>query len=583
MLDVFDVSRKELQRAEILDDVKAGRLSLKEAAERMGITRQHAGILFRAYRQDGIEALRSKKRGRPSNRALPARVRDYALMLIRDHYADFGPTLAAEMLAERHGLVLSRETLRKWMIEDGLWRTRASRRRIHQDRPRRERFGELVQIDGSHHRWLEDRGPPCTLIVFIDDATGRLVELRFCQSETTIDYFLAAKRYMERYGKPCAFYSDKHGIFRPTHQTSVGGVNQTQFGRALEELNIDIICADTPQAKGRVERANRTLQDRLIKELRLAGISDIDEADRFAQGYIDRFNTAFAKPARSPFDAHRPLDRNVRLDHAFCVKNTRRVSQSLTLQYNKVRFLLTESPLSLRAIGRDVTVYDYPDGRLEIRYQGALLAYRTFDTLRRVNRPELVENKRLGAALETIMRMQAERDAENPPARNRRSLSRRAQTGHMFTEGVQPMRRQTDDLLRAHAAPERLSACEPPAAPLPACAPHMPEIDTGWEQHHPGQGAPLPGPDELARASEAVRKVSRAMTVNHRGKRYRLSWPHPEQLIGAKVLIREFPDGRVEIYNKSHALPWKRRFAYSVLEDDGRSFVYSRVGELTGE
>ena len=215
-------------------------------------------------------SLLSKHRGKPSNHRLPAEVRTLALSIVRERYADFGPTLAAEKLAEHHGCSVSRETLRGWMIADGLWQDRRHRLPSpHQPRRRRDCLGELVQIDGSEHAWFEDRGPPCTLLAFVDDATSRLMQLRFVTSESAFDYFRTTRAYLEEHGKPVAFYSDKHGIFRVNSKEAAGGGGVTQFGRALLALNIDIICANSPQAKGRVERAFGTLQDRMVKELRL--------------------------------------------------------------------------------------------------------------------------------------------------------------------------------------------------------------------------------------------------------------------------------------------------------------------------
>ena len=281
------MSARELDRAEVLRLVVERRLGVNEAAERMGVTRRQASRLLKAFRADGVAGLVSKRRGRPSNRRHLEAFRSTVMTLVAEHYADFGPTLAAEKLLERHGIAVGKETLRGWMVADGLWQTRTERRkRVQQPRPRRERFGELVQIDGSQHWWFEDRGPKCTLIVFIDDATGRLLHLRFCPSESTFDYLQAATASIGEHGKPLAYYSDKHAIFRtPKAGRKTRGEHNgmTQFGRALDELNVDIICANTPQAKGRVERANRTLQDRLVKEMRLEGIATIEAANAFAE------------------------------------------------------------------------------------------------------------------------------------------------------------------------------------------------------------------------------------------------------------------------------------------------------------
>src|SRR5215203_1870700 len=301
------MSERELQRFEVLSGVVAGRITVVSAAAVLGLSRRQVHRLLTLYRS-GAMALRHRARGRRSNRALSDGLRELALGHVRESYADFGPTLAAEMLRERHGLTVSRETLRQWMISAGLWQSRKQRRHLHQPRLRRERLGELVQIDGSAHRWFEDRAPPCTLLVFIDDATGRLMQLRFVASESAFSYFEALQGYLEAHGCPVAFYSDKHSVFRVARKEAKGGQGMTQFGRALAELNIEILCANSSQAKGRVERVNRTLQDRLVKELRMAKISDLAAANAFLPGFIERFNARFAVAPACPNDRHRPLN-----------------------------------------------------------------------------------------------------------------------------------------------------------------------------------------------------------------------------------------------------------------------------------
>ena len=229
--------------------------------------RQIHRLLIR-FREDGGGALTHKSRGQPSNHSVSGGIREYALELVRTKYADFGPfgpTLAIEVLLDKHAIRVGRETLRTWMIEEGLWLSRKQRRSFHQPRLRRENHGELVHIDGSEHRWIEDRGDPCTLLVFIDDATSKLMQLRFVPSESTESYFEALQGYLTAHGCPVAFYSDKHTVFRVNRRDAKGGSGMTQFGRALAELNIEILCANSSQAKERVERANRTLQDRLVK------------------------------------------------------------------------------------------------------------------------------------------------------------------------------------------------------------------------------------------------------------------------------------------------------------------------------
>ena len=295
-MSVVLMSKRELNRLDVLARLDGDKLSVAVAAGLMNITPRQTYRLLGRYRNGGASAIADQRRGRPSNNRLPDTVRDHATALVREFYPDFGPTLAAEKLAERHDLRVSRETLRNWMRQAGIWASRAERKRIQQPRYRREHIGELVQIDGSEHRWFEDRAAPCTLLVFVDDATSQLMELRFVASESTFAYFEALKAYLHRHGKPVAFYSDKHSIFRVSNEHAASGNGMTQFGRALSELNIEILCANTSQAKGRVERAHHTLQDRLVKELRLAGISTIDAANASCRG--SSLTTTLALPSR---------------------------------------------------------------------------------------------------------------------------------------------------------------------------------------------------------------------------------------------------------------------------------------------
>ena len=281
-MTVIAMSRTEIDRMSVLRDLAANRIKVADAAVLMGLGRRQVFRLAKAYGQDGPEALVSRRRGRSSNRSYPATLRTEAIGIIRERYSDFGPTLAAEKLAELHGIHLGRETLRQWMMVAGLWKDRRARLKpVHQPRYRRDSLGELIQIDGSEHWWFEGRGPQCTLLVYIDDATSRLMHLQFVESESTFDYFAATRAYLERYGKPAAFYSDKHGVFRVNRKDAASGDGMTQFGRALHALNIDIICANSSQAKGRVERAHSTLQDRLVKEMRLCGIDAIAAGNAF--------------------------------------------------------------------------------------------------------------------------------------------------------------------------------------------------------------------------------------------------------------------------------------------------------------
>ena len=414
------MSDRELRRLEVLQDLHQGRLTAPAAGQLLGLERRQVFRLLKVYRIEGPTGLISKRRGRRSNRRKPEALRRAVLTIIRQWYWDFGPTLAAEKLREDHGIVVGRETLRQWMIEAGLWRDRKQRKRIHQPRPRRDCVGELVQVDGSEHWWFEDRGPQCTLLVFVDDATSRLMHLQFVESESTFAYFHAARAYLEAWGKPVAFYSDKHGVFRVNHPGALGGDGMTQFGRALHALNIDIICANSSPAKGRVERANKTLQDRLVKELRLAGAATLAEGNALLPAFIADYNARFAKAPANNKDLHRPLRASDDLEDAFAWKEERTLSQALTLQYDKVIFILEPSEPAKAAIGKRVTVLDYPDGRLAIRYRGVELAYRTFDKIRQISQAAIIENKHLGAALALIRDQQLRREPERRSGPRRR-------------------------------------------------------------------------------------------------------------------------------------------------------------------
>src|SRR3982750_3362722 len=401
------MSSKELGRVSVLQDVAAGRMTIAAAASVLVLSRRQIFRLLRTFQSDGAAGLVSRRRGQPSNRRYPNDVRQLALSIIRERYADFGPTLAAEKLAEIHGVCLSRETLRQWMLTEGLWTDRKARLRpVHQPRQRREYLGELVQLDGSAHWWFEDPGPPCTLLVYVDDATSRLMHLKFVETESTFAYFEATREYLERHGKPVAFYSDKHSVFRVNATGATYGDGMTQFGRALHALNIEILCANSPQAKGRVERANKTLQDRLVKELRLQGIATIGPANRLLPAFMAGYNARVAQAPRNAKDLHRPLTRDDDVGELFAWREERTVSTSLTLQYNKVLFLLEPSEITRNLRRKRVPVAALPDGRLVIRYKGVELPYRTLDKLRQVSQGAITENKFLGPALAYIREKQ---------------------------------------------------------------------------------------------------------------------------------------------------------------------------------
>ncbi|WP_458218742.1 ISNCY family transposase [Paracidovorax citrulli] len=405
------MTMREMDRLKVVQAVVDHGLMVWRAAEKLGLSRRQVERLASRYREDGPSGLLSRKRGRPSNRQLPPGLESRVRGLIGDTYADFGPTLACEKLRERHGIDLARQTVRRIMIDAGFWVPRKLRPpKVHQPRHRRACLGELIQIDGSDHRWFEDRAPACTLLVYVDDATGQLMQLHFVPTESTFAYFEATRAYIERHGKPVAFYSDKAGIFRVNAKDGPDGRGYTQFGRALFELNIDILCANSSQAKGRVERMNGVLQDRLVKELRLRGIATLEAANGFAPAFMADFNARFAKVPRSEFDAHRPVRDDEDLTRIFTWREWRKVSQSLTLQYDKVVYLLQNSAEYRGLIGRTIEVAEYPDGRIELWADGAALPYSVFDPRETIRQGDIVEHKRLGHVLDIAAKVQAIRD-----------------------------------------------------------------------------------------------------------------------------------------------------------------------------
>ena len=406
--ETITMTLREVDRMRMVQAVCEGHLRQTLAAERLGMTARQVRRLVRRYQAEGPIGLVNRLRGQPSNRRMPAERAQSALELIRAHYADFGPTLATEKLHERHGLTLAKESVRQIMIATGLWIPRKLRPPVvHQPRQRRSALGELIQIDGCDHHWFEDRGPPCTALVFVDDATSRLMQLSFVPAESTFSYFGATRAYLEQHGKPMAFYSDKAGIFRVNRPSATGGDGHTQFARALYELGILVMCANTPQAKGRVERAHQTLQDRMVKEFRLEGVSTPAAANAFAERFMADYNARFGQFPRRTEDAHRPLRPEENLDRIFTWREPRSVSRNLTVQYDKRLYLLTDSALARRFIGKYVEVWEYPDGRIEVRGAGQSLPYEIYDRLSEIDQGAIVDNKRLGAALRVAQLVQA--------------------------------------------------------------------------------------------------------------------------------------------------------------------------------
>ena len=435
------MSDKEIQRLAVLQDVRDQRITQVRAAEILNLSTRQITRLLCKFNQDGISGLVHASRGQPGHRRHDEVMKSKCLSIISEHLLGFGPTLAHEKLASMFDLNIPVETVRRWMTANDLWIPRAKRqKRPYQPRYNRDCFGELIQIDGSYHDWFEGRAGKCCLLVYIDDATGKLLHLRFCQAETTFDYMLSTRAYIEQYGKPVAFYSDKHSVFR-VNQKSSQNSQITQFGRILNELNIDIIFANSPQAKGRVERANRTLQDRLIKEMRLENISSIEEANTWLPCFIEQFNQKFAKCARNSKNLHRPLtESKAELDDIFTWQEPRKVTKSLTITYDKCVYILEANEFNQKLVGQYISFLEYPDGTVAIMHEGRKINYRIFNKLAELQQNEVVENKRLGAVLEHIKQQHEELEKQNKRSRLKKSMpSRRAQKAIIEQRKLNPV------------------------------------------------------------------------------------------------------------------------------------------------
>lgn len=414
------MSQKEVKRAQVLDILKEGKISQQEAARRMGISPRQARRLAKHYLAAGLSGLASKKRGSASNHQLDETLRATAIGLIGAHYRDFGPTLANEKLAELHGIRLSVESARQLMMRAGYWKPRRGGTVCaHPMRERRARFGELIQIDGSPHDWFEGRGEYCTLLVFIDDATGKLTQLRFMPTETTLGYMRVLHDHILAHGVPVALYSDKHSIFRINAKEADPGA-ETQFSRAARELGIECIHAHSPQAKGRVERANQTLQDRLVKEMRLAGINDMNTANAWLPGYIAGYNRRFAVKPKDTSDMHLAYpDTSAALVRILSVQVTKTLSKNLSCQQENKLLQVATTGTGLGLRGAKVTVHEHFDGSQEMLWKKRKLAYSVMDKPQRQS--PVADGKSVNAQVDKAMarRNAGHKPAPNHPWRNR--------------------------------------------------------------------------------------------------------------------------------------------------------------------
>jgi len=405
------MSIKELERLEVVKKCISKDLLQSVGASCLGLSERQIRRLIKNYRTHAEDGLVSKHKGKTPGNKTPPSIKEKALKLIYEKYYDFGPTLAHEYLTEQHDFIFSVETVRKIMIADGIWKPKQKKTKVHHSRERRACYGELIQIDGSPHDWFEERADKCSLLVFIDDATSKLMTCHFAPSESTESYMHALSDYLDLHGSPLALYSDRHGVFKVNHADKEHEL--TQFGRAIEEFGIEAIFAKTPQAKGRVERANKTLQDRLVKALRLKNINSIEEANKFLPAFIEDFNKRFAVEPSSKENIHRTIEHSKsEKQSVLSIQSTRKLTKNLTISYNTVEYQLVGCGKGYRLQHKTIKVCQHFDGTIELFHDNKKLDYRCFN---KGKAPKIVCRKGLD---EVINNIKKENNIKYKPAKD---------------------------------------------------------------------------------------------------------------------------------------------------------------------
>lgn len=373
--DIIMATQNELKRLYIIKKVLDKELKQTIAAEILNLSNRQVRRIARRISIEGDKAIIHKSRGKLSKRSISKTIKDNIINLYKNKYDGFGPTLATEKLFEIDNIKISKETLRNWLIEHGLWTKRQKRRKHRKWRQRKHNFGEMIQMDGSTHKWFEERGPECTLMAYIDDATNT-VFARFYEHEGTIPAMDSSKRYIAKYGLPISMYLDRHTTYKsnakPTIEEQLNNMEpKSQFERAAKELSITLKYAYSPQAKGRIERLFKTLQDRLIKEMRLKGISTIKEANKFLRYYLPLYNKRFSFKPKERGDLHRIPSKDINIDNILCIKTTRTLRNDFTIVHNKKLYQIEEFTFS-----KKVTVLERVDGKMLITYNNKSLKYK---------------------------------------------------------------------------------------------------------------------------------------------------------------------------------------------------------------
>ena len=425
--DMVMLRQKDLRRLHVVRKVLEGTMTQKEAAELVSLSERQIRRIVGRLREEGDKGICHRAQGKPSNRKLPRKLKDSIIRLYKSTYAGFGPTLFTEKLEEREGMSLSRETARAWLKEEGLWMTHRRRKAHRSWRERKDRLGEMVQMDGSRHDWFEGRGPACVFMGYIDDATSRVYG-RFYEYEGTIPAMDSFKRYVKKYGLPLAVYLDKHTTYKspgtPTPEDELNGREPlSEFGRALAELGVRLIHAHSAPAKGRIERSFNTLQDRLVKEMRLEGVRTIEEANQFLVSYLPRYNRRFAVPPKKEENLHRS-PQGLDLNAILCIRTERTVRNDYTIQHDKKLYQIDE-----RIRTRRVMVEERIDGSMRITAQGVPVRFHQI-----VARPAPPQNER-----PFVAKGKAHRPSADHPWRQRRGRKRRTTKGCGIMEKAPPL------------------------------------------------------------------------------------------------------------------------------------------------
>ena len=404
------MTAKEAERFRLMENHANGVITLQEVSNLLSISYRQTVRIWNNFRSQGVKGLISKKRDN-QNRSLDPSVKKTILSLAKERYYDYGPTLIAEKLEENHKIKISKETVRKILINNNLRKVKRKKKlKVYQRRKRRSCFGELEQIDGSPHAWFESRGPYCTLLLAVDDATGKITAARFEEEETTRGYFCLLKNYLRMHGKPLCLYSDKYGVFQVNHGKDRS--KPTQFARAMKELGIKTITAHSPQAKGRIENKNGVLQDRLVKELREQGISTIEEANLFLPIYIEKHNKRFGKMPASSFNAHCELEHKQNLDQILSCKEARKISKNLEVRYKNEIYQIQAPNRVNRLRGASVQVVEKMDGEILIEYKGELLDFVVYEEFN--EQPKVLDHKELVAQWERSLKKSHKPNMNHP-------------------------------------------------------------------------------------------------------------------------------------------------------------------------